>query len=122
VNDMALLRTFQTLFCLTGLLCTLATAGVGITARIRSDSWHRRHRYAVLGGVFGFLFGVSMSALMLMDNPDSRALPMMLLLSLACGLVGAFLVFYSMWSSKWWGKRLDHLMNNEPKKEDSRRV
>ena len=120
--DDATLSIFGRLLCLTGLVCGLAFAGTVFITGMRSGSRHRRLRYALLGGTFSFLFGVIMSALMFMRDSDLRALPILFLLSLACGAGGAFLVSYNIWSTRWASKWLERYMNrltgNEPERDE----
>jgi len=106
---------------LVGLLCGLALAGVGFISGIKADAWSKRSRYVLWGGIFGFLFGVSGSALLFMGAPDLRVLPILLKLSLGCGLGGAFLVFYSMWSSRWW-RRYSNRAANRATEENGKDV
>ena len=113
MTNATLPSVFGTLLCLTGLLCGFVLIGVGIISGIKADAWSKRSRYVLLGGIFGFLFGVSGCALLFMDAPDLRVLPVLLLLSLGCGLGGAFLVFYSMWSSRWWRRHLNRAANRD---------
>jgi len=54
-----------------------------------------------------------MGAFMLMDNPDLRALPILLLLSLVWGLIGAIVVFNSLWAPEWWRRHMGRRMDDE---------
>jgi len=74
-----------------------------------------------MGGGFNFLSGINMSAYMLIDNPDFRALPMLLFLSLIWGLIGATVVFNSAWAPEWWRRHIDRRINDE-KGEDNEYV
>lgn len=109
--DDATLSILGRLLCLAGLVWGFAFAGTVFIAGIRSVSRHKRFRYALLGGIFSFLFGISISTSMLVPNPDLRALPMLFLLSLACGVGGAFLVYYNIWSTSWASKWLERYKN-----------
>lgn len=104
MNDTTLANALRTSLLLAGLFCGFAVAGVQIAAWIRVDAWRKRPQYVLLAGILSFLCGASMSALVFIDTPDFRALPILFLLSLACGFGGAFFVFYNMWSAKWWSK------------------
>lgn len=106
MNDTTFTIVLRILLGVIVLLCTFAFAGVYVAAGIKSDSKLGRSRYTLLGGALGFLFGVSAGGLMLMDTPDTRVLPIVLVASLVCGLGGAYFVFDSAWSSTWWRRYL----------------
>jgi hypothetical protein len=109
--DDATVSILGRLLCLAGLLSTFAFAGTVFIAGTRSGSQHKRFRYVLLGGIFAFLSGVSISTSMLVPNPDLRALPILFLLSLACGVGGAFFVYYNIWSTSWASKWLERHKN-----------
>lgn len=121
VTNITLLTAFQKVLIPAGLLFTFATIGVSITASKRADSWSKRCRYLLMGGGLNFLSGISMSAYMLIDNPDFRVLPMLLFLSLIWGLIGATVVFNSVWAPEWWRRHIDRRINDE-KGEDNEYV
>ena len=118
MTNITLLSAFQKVLIPAGLLFTFATIGVSITASMRADSWSKRCRYLLVGGGFNFLSGISMSAYMLIDNPDLRAMPMLLFLSFVWGLIGAIAVFNSMWAPEWWRRFIDRCINDEKEKHE----
>jgi hypothetical protein len=110
-------EVLQALFILAGLLFDCASIGVAITAGVKSNSWRRRFRYVLLGGILNFLFCISLGAYMLVDNPVFRILPVLLLLGLAWGFVGAVGVFQSLWAHEWWRRFMSRYVNHEMEEE-----
>lgn len=103
MSDATSSSTFETLLILGGLLFGLATVVVGVVARRKTDSQHRGSPYALLGFLFNFLSCTSLETLIfiLSDTPDFSFLPLLLLIGLGWGLVGAASVFQSIWSYRW---------------------
>jgi hypothetical protein len=105
MSNFSLTGILEALFSLIGLLCVVATAIIAIIAPMRSASWRGRLRYVLLGSGFGFLAGVSLGAFMLVECPDYRVLPMLFLFGSVLGLLGAAVVFNSLWPSEWRRRR-----------------
>ena len=105
----------QTLLVLGMALLTCALVGVMTFGSTKADSWKKRGLLVLLSSGLGFLFGASMSAYMLIDSPDYRALPLLLLFSLFWASIGATVTFVSVWASQWWRKRGSSTANGEVK-------
>ena len=108
--------TLQILLALGAVLFTCVAVVVVAIGSMKPDSWKNRYRLLLLGGGFSFLSGISLSAYMLIDNPDYRALPLLPLFSLAWGLIGVAFVFRSVWVPRWWHRNRSTDVDNKQKK------
>ena len=118
MNNLTTAHILQIAFGLAAVLCGFVFASVVVGASMKPSSRQKRSRYVFLGGSFAFVSCVSASAFMLVDTPDVRALLMLLIFSVGGGLAGAFFVFYSQWSSTWWGRYLNRLTGGNAKEDE----
>jgi len=83
------------------LLCGLGLIGVLVAIAMRTGSWRKRYQYVALGGGLGFLFGLILGALMLLEGTGPGAMLVLILPAVVSGLLGAVCTFNMLWPSEF---------------------